>query len=247
MENTLFLGMEPRLALKASCDNHCAKIQSQEKSQSVVTAMEAMVAGGESLANVAKQFPNLFSQVAVGLLEAGEGSGSLDESFRSIRFSAPAGRHRAPSYADDFASRQSHCSWRANRGNDDRLRCAAIRSILDYLGGNSRGKQADDFDSNVVTSSPALVAVGLVTGITPSFRLPSCVKNHAWTHRLVTQIPGVGGYLLAGIRTNSIVAFAQLKKNKLTNPNALDAAKRYQLVLSVQDSDCSSPHGSSFG
>ena len=34
---------------------------------------------------VAQHFPNLFSQVAVGLLQAGEGSGSLDESFRSIR------------------------------------------------------------------------------------------------------------------------------------------------------------------
>jgi len=55
--------------------------------------------------------------------------------------------------------------------------------------------------------------------------LPSWVKNNAWTHRFVIRIPGLGGYLLAGIRTNFIAAFAQLKKNKMTNPNALKLLK----------------------
>lgn len=85
IENTLFLGMEPRLALKACAITISRKTTSGKNLQLVVAAMERMVAGGESLASVAKQFPNLFNQVAVGLLEAGEGSGSLDESFRSIR------------------------------------------------------------------------------------------------------------------------------------------------------------------
>ena len=85
IENTLFLGMEPRLALKACAITISQKTKSGKNLQLVVAAMERMVAGGESLASVAKQFPNLFNQVAVGLLEAGEGSGSLDESFRSIR------------------------------------------------------------------------------------------------------------------------------------------------------------------
>lgn len=85
IENTLFLGMEPRLALKACAITISQKSKSGKNLQEVVTAMERLVAGGENLANVAKQFPNLFNEVAVGLLEAGEGSGSLDESFRSIR------------------------------------------------------------------------------------------------------------------------------------------------------------------
>src|SRR5580704_13870558 len=85
IENTLFLGMEPRLALKACAITISQKSKSGKNLQLVVAAMERMVAGGESLTSVAQHFPNLFSQVAVGLLQAGEGSGSLDESFRSIR------------------------------------------------------------------------------------------------------------------------------------------------------------------
>src|ERR1700692_4062323 len=85
IENTLLLGMEPRLALKACAITISQKTKSGKHLQLVVAAMERMVAGGESLTSVAQHFPNLFSQVAVGLLQAGEGSGSLDESFRSIR------------------------------------------------------------------------------------------------------------------------------------------------------------------
>ena len=35
------------------------------------------------------------------------------------------------------------------------------------------------------------------------------------------RTPGFGRYLLAVIRTNFVAAFAQLKKNKMTNPSAL--------------------------
>src|SRR5271165_1384664 len=80
IENTLFLGMEPRLALKACAITISQKTKSGRNLQLVVSAMERMVAGGEGLASVAQHFPNLFNQVAVGLLEAGERSGSLDES-----------------------------------------------------------------------------------------------------------------------------------------------------------------------
>src|SRR5208283_4487482 len=85
LENTLFLGMEPRIALKACAITISQKSKSGRNLQRVVAAMERMVAGGESIANVARQFPNLFSNVAVGLLEAGERSGSMNESLRSIR------------------------------------------------------------------------------------------------------------------------------------------------------------------
>src|SRR5258705_12526113 len=77
--------MEPRLALKACAITISENSKSGRNLQLVVAAMERMVASGESLTSVAMHFPNLFSQVAVGLLQAGEGSGSLDENFRSIR------------------------------------------------------------------------------------------------------------------------------------------------------------------
>jgi len=59
LENTLFLGMEPRIALKACAITISQKSKSGRNLQRVVAAMERMVAGGESIANVARQFPNL--------------------------------------------------------------------------------------------------------------------------------------------------------------------------------------------
>jgi type II secretory pathway component PulF len=227
MESTLFLGMEPRLALKASAITISQRSKSGKNLQSVVVAMEAMVAEGESLASVAKQFPNLFSNVAVGLLEAGEGSGSLDESFRSIRLLA----------ARAEGSRHQALMMILQPGITLLMAVLTVgvmivyvvpqfRSILNYLGGKLPWQtQLMISTSNVVAANPVLVLVGLVALVCATLRLPLWVKNNAWTHRLVTKMPGFGGYLLAGIRTNFVAAFAQLKKNKMTNPTALKLLK----------------------
>ena len=75
--------------------------------------------------------------------------------------------------------------------------------------------------SDVVTRHPFIVAGALAACVYAMLGLPAFVKDNAWTHRLVIQIPGFGRYLLTGIQTNFVAAFAQLKKNKMTNPSAL--------------------------
>lgn len=66
-----------------------------------------------------------------------------------------------------------------------------------------------------------MVAAVLAAAVCAMLGLPSWVKGNAWSHRVVIRIPGFGRYLLAGIRTNFVAAFAQLKKNKMTNSTAL--------------------------
>jgi type II secretory pathway component PulF len=101
-----------------------------------------------------------------------------------------------------------------------------FRSLLDYLGGKLPWQTELLISISNVTSSHPLVATAfLLICIYAMLGLPSWVKNNAWTHRFVIRIPGLGGYLLAGIRTNFIAAFAQLKKNRMTNPNALKLLK----------------------
>ena len=75
--------------------------------------------------------------------------------------------------------------------------------------------------SDVACRHPFLLAAGLAACLYGMLALPSYVKHHAWTHRIVMRIPGISRYLLAGIRTNFVAAFAQLKKNKMTNASAL--------------------------
>jgi type IV pilus assembly protein PilC len=223
MENTLFLGMEPRLALRACAITISQKSKSGKNLQRVVATMERMVAGGESLASVAKQFPNLFSQVAVGLLEAGEGSGSLDESFRSIRVLVTRSENiRFQTSMMILQPAITLVTAVLTVGIMIVYIVPQFRSLLDYLGGKLPWQtQLMISISDVATRHPFMVVEALAACVYAMLALPSSVKNNAWTHRLVIRIPGFGRYLMAGIRTNFVAAFAQLKKNKMTNPNAL--------------------------
>ena len=223
IENTLFLGMEPRIALKACAITLSAKSKSGQNLRLVAAEMERMVAGGESLASAARQFPNLFNQVAVGLLEAGEGSGSLDESFRSIRILAA--RSESIRHQTSMMILQPAITL-LMAGFTVAMMVVYIvpqfRSLLDYLGGELPWQtQLMISISNLVTRHPIMAALALAAGLHGMLALPSLVKNNAWTHRFVIQVPGFGRHLLAGIRTNFVAAFAQLKKNKMTNPSAL--------------------------
>lgn len=223
IENTLFLGMEPRLALKACAITISQKTKSGKNLQLVVAAMERMVAGGESLASVARQFPNLFSQVAVGLLEAGEGSGSLDESFRSIRVLAQRCeniRHQASMMILQPAITLTMAVL--SIGIMVVYIVPQFRSLLEYLQGKLPWQTELMMSlSDFATHHPFLLAEALATCLCVMLALPSYVQNNAWTHRIVIRIPGIGRYLLAGLQTNFVAAFAQLKKCKITNSSAL--------------------------
>jgi type II secretory pathway component PulF len=223
IENTLFLGMEPRLALKACAITISQSSKSGKNLQLVVAAMERMVAGGESLTSAAKHFPNLFSQVAVGLLEAGEGSGSLDESFRSIRLLVARSeniRHQTSMLILQPAITLLMAALTV--GIVIVYIVPQFRSLLDYLGGKLPWQTEFLISlSDLASHHPLLFAGTLAACLYAMLGLPAYVKENAWTHQIVIRIPGVSRYLLAGIRTNFVAAFAQLKKNKMTNPSAL--------------------------
>lgn len=223
LETTLFLGMEPRIALKACAITISQKSKSGRNLQRVVAAMERMVAGGESIANVARQFPNLFNNVAVGLLEAGERSGSMNESLRSIRVltaRTESVRHQISMMLLQPAITLLMAT--VTVGVMVTYIVPQFRSILDYLGGKLPWQTQLMISISDAVSGHRIVFVTALAACTYAFvRLPTYVTSHSWTHRFVVGIPGVGRYLLAGIRTNFIAAFAQLKKNKMTNPTAL--------------------------
>ena len=223
LETTLFLGMEPRIALKACAITISQKSKSGRNLQRVVADMERMVAGGESIANVARQFPNLFSNVAVGLLEAGERSGSMNESLRSIRVltaRTESVRHQTGMMLLQPAITLLMAT--VTVGVMVTYIVPQFRSILDYLGGKLPWQtQLMISISDAVSGHRILFATALGACTFAFVRLPAYVKMHSWTHRFVVGIPGIGQYLLAGIQTNFIAAFAQLKKNKMTNPAAL--------------------------
>ena len=245
IENTLFLGMEPRLALKACAITISPKSKSGKNLQQVVAAMERMVAGGESLANVAKQFPNLFSQVAVGLLEAGEGSGSLDESFRSIR--VLVGRSENIRHQTSMMILQPAITLLMavlTVGIMIVYIVPQFRSLLDYLGGKLPWQtQLLISISDVVTHHPFVVAGALAI-----MRL-----RDAWIAILCEEqrVDASTGDSDTGIRSISVGwntdkfrrGIRSTQEKQVDQSERADAPQGYQLVFSVSDGHCSRSHG----
>src|SRR5271166_753639 len=118
LENTLFLGMEPRIALKACAITISQKSKSGRNLQRVVAAMERMVAGGESIANVARQFPNLsIQQCCCGPARGGRTIGQHEpklaidpRSYRTDRKCSAPDQHDAVTAGDHSADGDGH-SW----------------------------------------------------------------------------------------------------------------------------------------
>jgi len=178
---------------------------------------------GQSLGDSASHYPNLFDAVAMGLVDAGEHSGSLAEAFASIR---------------QLATR------------DERVRDKLI-SILIYpvivLGIAAvvvyqlatgplpqLGKVLEYFKGELPWQSKLTIEVGKFIGAYPVFyllaiaaliyllvRLPAFVRATPALHHWVLKIPFVGHLILVSIRANFVQTFATLKKSKVDNLKCL--------------------------
>jgi Type II secretion system (T2SS), protein F len=242
IENTLFLGMEPRLALKACAITISQSSKSGRNLQLVVAAMERMVAGGESLTNAAKHFPNLFSQVAVGLLEAGEGSGSLDESFRSIRILVARSeniRHQTSMLILQPAITLLMAALTV--GIMIVYIVPQFRSLLDYLGGKLPWQtefliSLSDLASHHARGHSGGLSLrhGWIAGLCKGKRVDSPDRDSDSGSQPV-PVSRDSDKFCRGIRPTQEKQDDQSKR--------ANAPQGYQLVFSISDGHCSRPYG----
>jgi type II secretory pathway component PulF len=92
LESSCSLGFDPARAMEIAQITTATKttgllpwVRSENPLKRIAGDMLKRLQQGQSLGEAASQYPNLFDKVAMGLVDAGEHSGSLAETFGSIR------------------------------------------------------------------------------------------------------------------------------------------------------------------
>jgi type II secretory pathway component PulF len=178
---------------------------------------------GQSLGDSASHYPNLFDPVAMGLVDAGEHSGSLAETFASVRQLAT----RDESVRDKLISISIYP-----------VIVLGIAAVVIYQLATGPlpqlGKVLEYFKGELPWQSKLIIEVGKFIGAYPIFyllaiaaviyalvRLPAFVRATPALHQWVLKIPFIGHLIVISLRANFIQTLATLKKSKVDNLKCL--------------------------
>jgi type IV pilus assembly protein PilC len=178
---------------------------------------------GQSLGESCSHYPNLFDSVAMGLVDAGEHSGSLAETFASVR---------------QLATRDEKVRDRLISISIYPLIVLAIAAVVVYQLATGPlpqlGKVLEYFKGELPWQSKLTIELGKFIGAYPIFylltiaaliyllvRLPALVRATPAVHQWVLKIPLVGNLILVSIRANFVQTLATLKKSKVDSLKCL--------------------------
>jgi type II secretory pathway component PulF len=178
---------------------------------------------GQSLSESASQYPNLFGSVPMGLVDAGEHSGSLADTFGSIRQLTT----RDEKLRDKIVSVSLYP-----------IIVLAIAAIVVYQLATGPlpqlGKVLEYFKGELPWQSKLTIEVGKFVGAYPLIylaailaliylliRLPAFIKSTPALHQWILKVPLVENLVLASIRANFVQTLATLKKSKVDNLKCL--------------------------
>ncbi len=178
---------------------------------------------GQSLSESASQYPNLFGQVAMGLVDAGEHSGSLSEAFGAIR---------------QLTTREEKVRDKIVSVSLYPIVVLAIAAIVVYQLATGPlpqlGKVLQYFKGELPWQSKLTIEVGKFVGAYPLvylfaigaliyllMRLPSLIRSTPMLHQWILKVPFVENLVLASIRANFVQTLATLKKSKVDSLKCL--------------------------
>jgi type II secretory pathway component PulF len=178
---------------------------------------------GQSLSESASQYPNLFDSVAMGLVDAGEHSGSLADTFGSIR---------------QLTTRDERVRDKIVSISLYPIIVLAIAAMIVYQLATGPlpqlGKVLEYFHGELPWQSKITIEVGKFIGAYPLAyliaiaalicllcRLPVWIRSTPVLHRWILKIPLVATLLLSSIRANFVQTLATLKKSKVDNLKCL--------------------------
>jgi type II secretory pathway component PulF len=230
LESSSSLGFDPARAVEI------AHITTAEKSTGFLPCIPSKnplkeIAGdlckrlqqGQSLSESASQYPNLFGQVAMGLVDAGEHSGSLSEAFGAIRQLTT----REETVRDKIVSVSLYP-----------IVVLAIAAIVVYQLATGPLPQLEKvlqyFKGELPWQSKLTIEVGKFVGAYPLaylfaigaliyllMRLPSLIRSTPMLHQWILKLPFVENLVLASIRANFVQTLATLKKSKVDSLKCL--------------------------
>jgi type II secretory pathway component PulF len=230
LESSCSLGFDPARAMEIAQITTAAEtagifpwINSENPLKRIAGDMLKRLQQGQSFAEAASQYPNLFDKVGIGLVDAGEHSGSLSETFGSIR---------------------------QLTGRDEKIReklisisiypsiVLAIAAIVIYqLAAGPLpqfGRVLESLKGGLPWQSELVIGIGKFIGAYPIAYvtfiasllysltcLPSLVRRTPVLHKSILKIPLLRKLALASIRANFVQTLTTLKKAKVDNLKCL--------------------------
>ena len=230
LESSCSLGFDPARALEIAQITTATKttgllpwVSSENPLKRIAGDMLKRLQQGQSLSEAAGQYPNLFDKVAMGLVDAGEHSGSLAETFGSIR--QLTGRDEK--VRDKLISISVYPAI-----------VLAIAAIVIYQLATGPlpqfGRVLESLKSGLPWQSQLIIAAGKFIGAYPIAYmifiasllyllacLPVSIRRTPVLHKWILKIPLIEKLALASIRANFVQTLATLKKAKIDNLKCL--------------------------
>jgi type II secretory pathway component PulF len=230
LESSCSLGFDPARAMEIAQITTATKttgllpwMSSENPLKRIAGDMLKRLQQGQSLGEAASQYPNLFDKVAMGLVDAGEHSGSLAETFGSIR---------------------------QLTGRDEKVRdklisitvypaiVLAIAAIVIYQLATGPlpqfGRVLESMKGGLPWQSQLIIATGQFIGAYPIVYvifiasllyiltcLPVLIRRTPVLHKWILKVPLIEKLALASIRANFVQTLATLKKAKVDNLKCL--------------------------
>jgi type IV pilus assembly protein PilC len=223
LETSSYLGMDFRAALTICLNSTSQRLRAGRRMASIIADLRDRVSRGSSFAHAIKLYPQIFDEVATGLIAAGEEGGTLSEALTNVRK-----------------------IWVRNDDLQHRLLMMLIYPVIVLLSTCGvvwllMAKVVPQFIhvltemhaelplptrillrvSQFSSQHPILLLFGVTLVTIGILRLPTLVKRTARSHVLVLRVPIFGKLLLLLIRANFCRTFAQLKTARAKTTQAL--------------------------
>jgi type II secretory pathway component PulF len=230
LESSCSLGFDPARAMEIAQITTATKttgllpwMSSENPLKRIAGDMLKRLQQGQSLGEAASQYPNLFDKVAMGLVDAGEHSGSLAETFGSIR--QLTGRDEK--VRDKLISISVYPAI-----------VVAIAAIVIYQLATGPlpqfGRVLESLKGALPLQSQLIIAEGKFIGAYPIVYvifiasllyiltcLPVLIRRTPVLHKWILKIPLIEKLTLASIRANFVQTLATLKRAKVDNLKCL--------------------------
>jgi type IV pilus assembly protein PilC len=223
LETSAYLGMDFRTALTICLNTTSQRTKSSRRMASVIAELRDRVSRGSSFSQSIKIYPQIFDDVAVGLISAGEEGGTLSEALTNVR--------KVWARNDDLQHRllmmliYPVIVLLAACGVVWLLMAKVVPQFIHVLA-EMRAElplptqillQVSQFSSQ----HPTLLLFGVAMVSVAILHLPTLVKKAPHCHGFVLRLPIFGKLLLLLIRANFSRTFAQLKTARAKTTQAL--------------------------
>jgi type IV pilus assembly protein PilC len=223
LETSAYLGMDFRAALTICLNTTARRSKAGRRMISIIADLRDRVSRGSSFSQAIRLYPQIFDEVAIGLIAAGEEGGTLNESLTNVR--------KIWARNDDLQRRlllmliYPVMVLLATCGVVWLLMTRVVPQFIHVLTEMHAELplptrillQVSQFSSE----HPILLLLGMTMAALAILRLPALVKRAARSHGFALRFPIFGKLLLLLIRANFCRTFAQLKTARAKTTQAL--------------------------